>query len=236
VNTKLISDGKRFDVSLGKRIPLYNWGEEGLYKTWSFGVDGGMLASLVRYSSQGKLTFATNTFDGMFGMYLGFSTADGWLGLFRSAHLSAHHVDNSPLYLTPIPYSQFWNEIIVGKTFPAPSEERDWDLHLQGSVGLNNTSSPRSDQPRAQLGLDFGYAFSGADSLALLVSADALRAGVSGQKLTYAFFLGTGFLSRPQTTHRPFRAGLAYFRGSDYRNQLYFNRQNWLTFELATEF
>ncbi|MFX7140345.1 hypothetical protein ABTH88_20675, partial [Acinetobacter baumannii] len=54
VSTKIISDAKRFDVSLGKRIPLYNWATDGLTSTWSVGVDGGMLASLVRYSNQGR--------------------------------------------------------------------------------------------------------------------------------------------------------------------------------------
>jgi hypothetical protein len=145
-------------------------------------------------------------------------------------------VDNSPLILTPLSYSQFWNEIIVGKSFPGTSAPSDWDLHIQGSVGLNNTSTPRSNQPRASLGADFGYAFSGPDSLGILASADALRAGVMGQKNTYAYFLGLGYLSRPQTTHRPFRAGVAYFTGSDYRNQLYMNSQDWFTFEIATEF
>lgn len=236
VNTKIITDAKRFDVSVGKRIPLFRWAEEGRHSGWSVGVDGGMLASLVRFSSNGKLTFATNTFDGYFGAYLGHSTASGWLGIFRVAHLSAHLVDNSPRFLTPMGYSQFWNEIIVGKSFPAPTEISDWDLHLQANVGLNNTSTPASDQPRAGLGADFGYAFSGPDSLGLVASADVSRAGVKGQRLTYASFLGLGYLKRPHTTHRPLRAGVAYFRGSDYRNQLFFDRQNWLTFEVATEF
>ncbi len=215
---------------------MFRWGEDGRHSGWSAGVDGGMLASLVRYTNNGKLTFATNTFDGFFGLYIGHSTPDGWLGIFRVAHLSAHLVDNSPRFLTPIGYSQFWNEIIVGKTFPKPTELSDWDLHLQANLGLNNTSTPASDQPRAGLGADFGYALNGPDSMALIASADANRAGVMDQKLTYAFFLGMGYLKRPQTTHRPFRVGLAYFRGSDYRNQLFQERQNWLTFEVAAEF
>jgi hypothetical protein len=236
VNTKIITDGKRFDVSVGKRIPLFWWGEEGRHSGWSAGIDGGMLASLMQYTSQGRLTFATNTFDGYFGMYVGRTWSDGWLAMFRMAHLSAHLVDNSPRFLNPTGYSQFWNEVIVGKTFPAPTELSDWDLHLQANVGLNNTSTPAADQPRAGLGADFGYALNGPDSMAIVASADAIRAGVMNQKLTYAFFLGMGYLKRPNTTHRPFRFGLAYFRGSDYRNQLYFERQNWLTFEIAAEF
>ncbi len=236
VNTKVITDAKRFDVSVGKRIPLFRWAEDGRHSGWSAGVDGGMLASLVRYTSNGKLTFATNTFDGFFGMYIGHSTPEGWLGIFRVAHLSAHLVDNSPRFLTPIAYSQFWNEIIVGKSFPRPTEISDWDLHLQANLGVNNTSVPVSEQPRAGFGVDFGHALHGPNSLAILASADANRAGVKDQLLTYAFFLGMGFLKRPHTIHRPVRAGLAYFRGSDYRNQLFQERQNWLTFEVATEF
>jgi hypothetical protein len=236
VNSKIITDAKRFDVSVGKRLPLFRWAEEGRYSGWSAGIDGGMLASLVRYTNNAKFTFATNTFDGFFGAYIGHGTADGWLGLLRFAHLSAHLVDNSPRFANPIAYSQFWTEIIAGKTFPAPSEISDWDLHLQANLGLNNTATPSVDQPRAGFGADFGYAFDGPNSLGLLASADATRAGVMGQRVSYAFFLGLGYLKRPTTTHRPFRFGLAYFRGSDYRNQVYFDRQNWLTFELAAEF
>ena len=223
-------------VSLGKRIPLIRWAEEEKFGGWSVGVDGGMLASLTRYSNRSQLTFATNTFDGMFGAYIGFVDGDGWIALFRTAHLSAHLVDNSPRILIPINYSQFWNEIIFGKTFPEIRRKSDWNLHLQASVGLNNTSSPSVDQPRASLTTDFGYALNGPDSLAILATADALRAGVSLQTWSYTFFLGLGYLSRPDTTHRPFRFGVAHFRGSDYRNQLFFNRQNWTTFELTTEF
>ncbi|MGZ3654585.1 MAG: hypothetical protein ACXVCS_03480 [Bdellovibrionota bacterium] len=236
VSTKIITDAKRFDVSVGKRIPLKNWNTEGPTDTWSFGMDGGMLASLIRYTNQGRLTFATNTFDGMFGLYAGFIESDGWMVIFRTAHLSAHLVDNSPMFLTPISYSQFWNEIIVGKSFPDLRQESDWDLHLQGSVGLNNTSTPLTDQPRVALDADFGYALNGPDSLAVIANADALRAGVQNQAVTYEFFLGLGHIARPQTRHRPFRMGVAHFRGSDYRNQLFFERQNWTTFELAAEF
>lgn len=236
VSTKLVTDFKRFDAGIGKRIPIYNWGDETATDTWSVGVDGGMLASLIRYTNQGRLTFATNTFDGYFGTYLGFLNGDGWLGMLRFAHLSAHLVDNSPLINLPLAYSQFWTEVIVGKSFPEIRRESDWNLHLQATVGMNNTSIPSVDQPRADLSADFGYALGSPDSLAILANADALRAGVQNQSVTYLFFLGLGYLSRPQTKHRPFRFGVAHFRGSDYRNQLYFNRQNWTTFEMAAEF
>ncbi|HEY8278867.1 MAG TPA: hypothetical protein VIH99_04545 [Bdellovibrionota bacterium] len=236
VNTKIITDAKRFDVSLGKRVPLLAWGEEGLYEGWAIGVDGGMLASLVRYSNNGRLTFATNTFDGTFGAFVGFTNGDGWLGMFRTAHLSAHLVDNSPRFLTPIGYSQFWNEVTIGKSFPEWRNPSSWDLHFQGTVGFNNTSAPAAQQPRGSFGMDFGHTLSGPDTLAILASGDVLRAGVVNQPVSYTFFLGLGYLNRPETSHRPFRMGVVWFRGSDYRNQLYFNRQNWVTFQLATEF
>lgn len=234
VNSKIITDGKRFDVSLGKRIPLLTWGEKSASEAWVLGVDGGMLASLQRYSRQGKLTFATNTFDGYFGAFLAYSF-DGWIAMLRSAHLSAHLVDNSAQFFNATSYSHFWNELIVGKTFPRPDQESNWDLHLQGSIGANNTSSPPTKQPRATLGASFGYALAGSDSLAILASADAIRAGVEGQKESYSFFLGLGSLNRPQSTHRPFRIGLAHYSGSDYRNQFYFKKQKWTTFEVSLE-
>ncbi len=236
VSTKIITDVKRYDVSVGKRIPLFRWKESSPTDGWSAGIDGGMLASLTQYTNQGRLTFATNTFDGYFGAYVGMVNGDGWSAIFRTAHLSAHLVDNSPMILTPIAYSQFWNEVIVGKSWPETRRESDWEIHLQGELGLNNTAIPKADQPRADLSADFGYAFHGPDSLAVIANADALRAGVSNQPVTYLFFLGFGYLSRPQTTHRPFRFGVVHFRGSDYRNQIYFNRQNWTTFEMAAEF
>lgn len=235
VSTKILTDGKRFDVSVGKRIPVYTWAEEGPATAWSVGIDGGMLASLERYSRAGNFTFATNTFDGFFGAYVGF-VRDGWVVMFRTAHLSAHLVDNSPRILNPVGYSQFWNEVVVGKTYPEPEETSDWEIHAQGSVGFNNSSMPANKQPRAAAGLSFGHSLSGPDSLAVLASADALRAGVLGQSPSYSFFLGLGTLNRPNTTVRPYRVGLAHFRGSDFRNQLFFARQNWTTLEISAEF
>ncbi|MGZ3712838.1 MAG: hypothetical protein ACXVBE_13830 [Bdellovibrionota bacterium] len=235
VNSKIISDGKRFDVSLGKRINLYHWGEKSLAETWSIGVDGGMLASLTRYKYKGQLTFATNTFDGYFGAYIG-HIWDGWLTLFRYGHLSAHLVDSSPDIFNPVLYSQFWGEFILGKTFPKPLEESNWEVHLQSSVGLNNTSSPKANQPRASFNMSGGYSPGGPDTIAIIASADALNPGVTGQKPTYAMFLGAGSLNRPNSTQRPYRFGLAYVSGSDYRNQCYAKRQHWTTVEVSTEF
>jgi hypothetical protein len=236
VNTKILTDGKRFDVSVGKRIPLYTWEEKSLSEAWVFGIDGGMLASLERFSRSGNLTFGTYTFDGFFGAFAG-KAWDGWLALLRTAHLSAHLVDNSPQVTSAVSYSQFWNELIVAKTLPGPEKISDWDLHIQGSVGLNNTSTPKGKQPRASLGVGFGHTLDGTpDGLALLASADALRAGVEGQRPSYSFFAGIGTLNRPQSKSRPFRAGLAHFTGSDYRNQYYARKQRWTTFELSAEF
>jgi hypothetical protein len=234
-SSKILTDGKRFDVTLGKRIPLYTWEEDGPGEAWTFGIDGGMLASLVRYSNNGRLTFATDTFDGFFGAYLA-KAWDGWLAMARYAHLSAHLVDNSPQILNPVGYSQFWEELTLGKSFPAPSEPSDWDLQLQGSIGLNHTSMPAQANPRLAFGASFGHALWGPDSLAVLTSADLLKAGVAEQKATYSFFLGVGTLNRPETTHRPFRAGITHFSGADYRNQFYFRKHTWTTFEVALEF
>lgn len=233
--TKVITDGKRFDAAIGKRISLLSFEQSGDLTGWSFGVDGGMLASLTRYKRNSQLTFATNTFDGFFGAYLGHIN-ESWLFLLRYAHLSAHLVDNSPDILTPRNYSQFWTEVIVGKTFPHPLITSRWELHLQGSVGVNSASTPRSKPPRAALGMSFGHALGDPDDLALLLTADALSAGVTGQDPTYAFFTGFGSLNRPGTTRRPYRFGLAHFIGSDYRNQYFFRKQKWTTFELSVEF
>ena len=237
-STMVITDGKRFDVNVGKRIPLYTWGEDGFSKAWSFGVDGGVLASLARYQKDNNLTFATNTFDGFFGAYVGYMN-DGWIAMLRTAHLSAHLVDNAPEISTGsggVSYSQFWNEIIVGKTFPGPTQESPWEIHLQGSLGVNNTSTPRNTNPRAAFGISAAHSLSGHGSFSVLGSADVLRAGVEGQKASYTFFLGVGSMNRVLSTSRPFRVGVAHFTGSDYRNQYYQRRHKWTAFQVAVEF
>lgn len=233
--SKMLLDGKRFDVTLGKRLPIFTWGEEGPASAWTAGIDAGMLASLQRYNSGGRLTFATNTFDGFFGAFLA-KAWNGWLVMGRFAHLSAHLVDNSPNILNPVGYSQFWEEVIVGKTFPSPEVESDWELHVQGSAGFNHTSVPVHRNPRAGLGLSFGHSLSGPGTLAVLGSADVLRAGVIGQKPSYSFFLGMGTLNRPGSKIRPFRVGLAHLSGSDYRNQNYNKKHEWTTVEISTDF
>lgn len=233
--TKLLTDGQRYDVTVGKRIPVYSWGEESLSEGYAVGVDGGMFASLQRLTHTGRLIFGTNTFDGFFGAWAG-AVKDGWLYMFRTAHLSAHLVDNSSNFYNPVSYSQFWNSVIIGKSFPSPAKESDWQLHLQGELGLNNTSSPAAKQPRWESGVDFGYALKGPDSLAFLLSADVLNAGVQGQKSHYSYFAGLGYLVRPQTKHRPLRFGVTRLDGSDHRNQYYMNKDRFTAFEVQAEF
>lgn len=233
--TKVITDGKRFDVTLGKRFPLYTWNEKSLSEAWSLGIDAGMYASLTRYNNVGRLTFGTNTFDGFFGADIAYAKS-GNIFMLRTAHLSAHQVDNSPNIFNTINYSQFWNQLIIGKEFPAPESVSDFDLYAQGSVGLNNTSIPKAKQPRAALGISLGKALQGPDTLAILASADALRAGVIGQSTTYSYFLGLGYLQRPNNTHRPLRFGVQAMRGSDQRNQYYAQPEKFTAFEIQTEF
>jgi hypothetical protein len=234
-HTTLLTDGKRYDAVVGKRLSLLDWSVKGPASAWTLGVEAGMLASLERFSRSGQLTFATNTFDGFFGAFVGFGRK-GWIVLARVAHLSAHLVDNSPNILQPVNYSHFWEEVIVGKTFPNPENQSLWDLHLQGSLGLNHTSTPASKQPRASLGASFGHSLRGPGSLALLASADMLRAGVENQRPNYSLFAGFGSLNRPGSLRRPFRIGVAHFAGSDYRNQNYNRRHRWTTGEISLEF
>jgi hypothetical protein len=233
--TKVLTDGKRFDVTVGKRISLFDFGNHGLTRGWTVGIDGGMLASLVKYSKDGNLTFATHTFDGFFGVFAGYQS-NGWVALLRMGHLSAHLVDNDPNILNAVSYSQFWNEAIVGKTFPHPDVPSNWEVHLQTSLGMNNTSVPKAKQPRASGSISGGWSWKGPDSLAVLASLNAMNPGVTGQAPTYNLFLGLGTLNRPNSTHRPFRVGLAHFSGSDFRNQFYYQKQSWTTAEVSTEF
>ena len=232
--TKLLTDGKRYDVTVGKRISVFE-AEEGPAQGFVIGVDGGMMASLERIDRNGQLTFGTNTFDGFFGLYAGYANA-GWFFALRTAHLSAHLVDNSPRINNSISYSQFWNEAIAAKVFPAPEEKSDWEIQAQARVGFNNTSSPKADQPRALGGLSFGHRLGGPASLALLSSADVLRAGVRGQKEHYSFFAGLGFLNRLDSPRRPFRFGVTHHRGSDHRNQFYASQTKFTAFEIQAEF
>jgi hypothetical protein len=234
-NTEVVTDGLRYDAAVGKRIPLFTWGEEGKAEGWSAGIDGGMLASLRRQTVNGSLTFSTNTFDGHFGAFLGY-IAEGWLFMFDTGHLSAHLVDGISTYQTPIRYSRFWNELMVGKSLFDPNGTDPVEVYFQGSIGANNTSTPNAHNPLWGLGVDLGAELSGPDSIAILATADASNAGVSGQTTTYSEFLGIGYLSKPNTVHRPFRVGASHFHGSDYRNQLFAQTQNFTAFEVQTTF
>ncbi len=232
--TKVLTDFKRYDTAIGKRVALLTWSEKGSATAWTAGIDAGMLASLQKYQRNGQLTFATNTFDGYFGAFIG-KGVDGWNILARFAHLSAHLVDNSPNILTPNNYSQFWEELIVGKTFPNPEVASEWEVHVQANVGLNHTSVPVARQPRAGFGVSAAHLLADHESFSILGSADALRAGVDNQKPTYSFFLGVGTLNRPTLKTRPWRVGVAHFRGSDYRNQNFNQRQKITMLELGLE-
>ena len=235
-STKISTDGKRYDMTVGSRIPVHSWAEDEVGYGWSVGFDGGMLASLERYELNGKLTFATETFDGFFGAYLA-RAAGSWLLMLRTAHLSAHLVDNSPRVLnnTTI-YNLFWNEFLAGYFFRDPTKAQPWNLYMQGSLGANNVAEPRQSNPRATLGLTFNHQLDGPDSLGVILSADSLRAGIAGQKMHYAYFAGIGRAGSLQSTMRPWRAGVTMFRGSDHRNQNYSHTNHFTAFTIQTDF
>lgn len=230
----LLTNGKRYDVTLGKRLDIVNWGETSLWESFSFGVDGGMNGSFTRLNQGGRLTFATETFDGFFGAYL----ARAWRGniaMLRTAHHSAHLVDNSPSILRATQYSQFWTEIIFGRSFPHPDRASRWDLYVQGRLGVHHRSMPKGQGLRTALGVNGGYAFSDPDSLAALFSLDYERAGVVGHLNHYGAFVGLGFLSRTESKRRPFRAGFNWQWGADHRHQFFYKKSSFPSFQIQTE-
>ena len=233
-STKINSDGKRFDVTLGNRIPIYAWGEG---ENWSIGVDGGMLASLSRYQNQGKLTFATETFDGFFGLYLA-RMLNQWLFMLRTAHLSAHLVDNSPdVFTNTNLYNVFWTEGLAGYFLRKPKRTETWNLYLQGSLGVYTTSLPEKSGPRTQLGITFNHHLNGPESLEAIVSGDLLHTGIDAQRVHTATFVGIGRSGAAvDTTGRPFRVGVTFFRGSDHRNQYYARTDRLTAFTVHTDF
>ena len=234
-NTKIITDGLRYDVSVGKRIPLFVWAQESHASGWSAGVDGGMLASLRRQNVNGSLAFSTNTFDGHFGAYIGYS-GNGWIAMGHTAHISAHLVDGISTYQNPIRYSRFWNDVIVGKDLFDPEGTEPYEIYLQGNIGMGNNAVPATKNPVYGYGFDAGVELAGADSIAIKISFDTSNAGTSGQGSTYSEFVGIGYLSKPKTMHRPFRAGMSHYTGSDFRNQLFSQTQNFTAFEIQTVF
>lgn len=232
---KILSDGKRFDVGLGKRVPVFSWGEESLTKAWSAGFDGGMMVTMFRGRENTNVTFATENFDGFFGAYVARSLYNT-IYMLRVAHVSSHLVDNNPRVLTAIPYSRFWLEAIVGRTFPAVDSSSPWNLHIQGALGFNFTSDPARDSMRYLFGFDLGYNLFGPDSLAIISSFDLRHTGVAGQSHYFATFLGLGRTKRPETTNRPWRIGVSHHWGSDYRNQYFRNTDKFTSMEVQLEF
>lgn len=231
--TKILTDGARYDLTVGKRIPIFSI-EKSKTKGFVFGGDGGMFASLRRIKGAGTGVFATESFDGFFGLFAAY-TWSSWIAMFRWGHLSAHLVDNAPNFASPINYSHFWGEWIIGKTWPNIEKPSKWLIHAQSSVGMNYKSAPPESNPRVSLGIDGGFSPWSPDALAFLISADLVDSGVEGQSKNYSYFAGMGFLGRPQSTHRPLRFGVTRLAGSDHRNQYYANKQKFLALDISLE-
>lgn len=231
--SKILSDGGRYDATIGKRLPILSSGSS-LTEGFVFGGDAGMFASLRRLKGTGAGIFATESFDGFFGLFTGF-TSNGYLAMLRWGHLSAHLVDDHPAVSSAINYSHFWGELVLGKTFPDVSKPSDWDLHVQGSVGLNYMATPPQDNPRYKGGIDFGYSPWGPDAWAFLTSGDMEHAGVLNQQKHYSAFAGMGFMGRPESTHRPLRLGVTKVWGSDHRNQFYNTSNSFIGAEMQIE-
>lgn len=233
--SKILTDGKRFDVSIGKRIPIFTFNEESLTRAWSAGFDGGMAVSLFRNKNRANnVSFASENFDGFFGAYIA-RAMDDTIVMYRLGHISAHLVDNNPRVITAIPYSRFWNEIIVSQTLASVTEASNWDLHLQGALGLNFKSEPVKSNPRWLFGMDFGRKLGGPNSYALVATVDVRHSGVRNQKNNYSAFFGIGRLRRPESANRPVKFGVSHHWGSDYRNQYYNRKAKFTAFEIQAE-
>lgn len=234
--SKILTDGKRYDVSIGKRIPLIKFGDETLTRGWSVGFDGGMLVTLFRGDARNQnVTFASENFDGFFGGYIARALDDTIL-MYRVGHISSHLVDNNPQILRAIPYSRFWQEIIISQTLNSVLHHSEWDVHVQGALGLNFMSEPVKDGPRALLGIDVGRNLDENGNFAIFGSFDFRRPGVKNQVPNYSVFLGLGRLKRPETKGRPYKVGVSHHWGSDYRNQYYLRRSTFTSFEVQLEF
>lgn len=234
--TKILTDGKRYDMSIGKRFPLISFGEESLTRGWSAGFDGGMLVTLFRADSRNtsNVTFASENFDGFFGGYLARALDDTIL-MYRIGHVSSHLVDNNPRVTRAIPYSRFWQEVIISQTLSSILDPSLWDIHVQGALGANFMSEPKMSNPRALIGIDVGRTLGEPGGVSLILSADARRPGVKNQIPNYSAFIGIGRLKRPETLGRPFKIGIAHHWGSDYRNQYYRQRTSFTAFEVQLE-
>jgi hypothetical protein len=232
---KITSNGKRFDVIAGKRLPVFIWGEENHSDAWAVLLDGGMQASLTRLRTHSMQAFGTETFDGFFGGGIARSI-HGNLIMIRAAHLSAHLVDNSPSIGAPIIYNQFWYEVKAGHSFVNPAEMKNWDLYTQTSIGVTHHNRPGPSGVRAEAGFTAGANFTDPDSLAFILSFDALKAGVVAQKWHYNAFAGIGYINKPYTHHRPFRTGISVDKGSDHRGQFFWRPENFAAYEFQVEF
>jgi hypothetical protein len=233
--TKILTEGKRYDVTIGKRVPLLVINEESLTRAWSVGFDGGMMVTLFRSTgSSSNVAFASENFDGFFGLYVA-RAMDDTIIMYRMGHISSHLVDNNRRVTRAIAYSRFWNEIIVSRTLSTVTAASPWDIHVQASLGANFKSEPKQANPRWLFGFDIGRTLGDPDSLAAITSFDVRHAGVKNQGNDYAAFLGIGRLRRPENTHRPYRIGVSHHWGSDYRNQYYLNRSKYTAFEIQIE-
>ena len=233
--TKILTEGKRYDVTIGKRVPLLAINEESLTRAWGVGFDGGMMVTLFRNTGRSSnVAFASENFDGFFGLYVA-RAMDDTIIMYRMGHISSHLVDNNRRVTRAIPYSRFWNEIIVSRTLSTVTSASPWDAHIQASIGANFKSEPKQSNPRWLFGFDIGRTLGGPDRMAAIASFDIRHAGVKSQSNDYAAFLGLGRLRRPESTHRPYRIGVSHHWGSDYRNQYYSSKAKYTAFEIQIE-
>lgn len=218
----IYTDGKRFDVALGKRKVLFTWGRRGRTTAWVLGFDGGVGTTLTRVEKSGSsdLVFGTETFDGHFGGFIGRGSGD-FIWLARIGHLSAHLVDNSPRLSQSISYSRFWVEGIVNYSFVPLHEKKPWALSAQAMIGANYKSTPSKKNPRYGIGITGSFQFWGFDSWGLIFDADLHNPGVENQDPHFNIFVGLGHPKHAYTTNHPWKIGINHMGGSESRNQFF---------------
>lgn len=223
-NTKILSDGKRYDVSIGKRISLLHSPHRNIKKLgWSFGISASMTASLRLLDGKNEnnsLIISTEHFEGLFGLYWGM-VHKSWLLMAQVGHVSSHLVDNNLEVLNYIIYSRFWIELTIGKQFPNMRNNYKWRLYLQNSIGYNFKTEPEKSGIRLLTGMDLSFRLGGIRALSLITSIDFRDLGVREQKSHYTAFLGVGYPKYFYLGNRPWRFGVSYLKGGDYRNQFY---------------
>lgn len=223
-SSKIITNGKRFDVQIGERMPLWTINPKNRTTGWSIGIDGGVATTLSRAdqtsTGQKDLVFATETFDGHFGAYVAYGKRNYAL-MVRAGHLSSHLVDNSPQINNFISFSHFWTELAAVWSLTPPRKLRNWGGKLFGSIGFNWKVTPEERQPRAQLGLTLYHHLRGYDSLAIIGSADAFNQGIENQNIHWNFFIGIGYPKRAYSKKRPWRIGFNGMAGGETRNQFF---------------